>query len=43
MRLRFKNSKGFTTTDGQSPQVFFIAGEDRVFVPAKARIDGDAL
>jgi len=43
IRVRFKNSNGLTTTDGQSPQGFFIAGEDRVFVAAKARIDGDAV
>jgi len=39
----FKNAKGLTTTDGQMPLGFFIAGEDCVFVPAQARIDNDAV
>lgn len=43
VRVLFKNSKGLRTTDGKSPHGFFIAGEDRVFVPAEARIDGDAV
>lgn len=29
-----------TTTDGQAPRLFFLAGEDRVFHPAQARLEG---
>ena len=32
--------KGLTTTDGKPPRLFFIAGEDRVFHSATARIEG---
>ncbi|MEZ0216973.1 MAG: sialate O-acetylesterase [Rariglobus sp.] len=40
-RCRFHQAgAALTTTDGQPPRLFFIAGEDRVFHPATARIDG---
>lgn len=40
-RCRFQQAgAGLSTTDGQPPRRFFIAGEDRVFHPATARIDG---
>jgi sialate O-acetylesterase len=32
--------EALTTTDGQPPRLFFIAGEDRVFRSAQARIEG---
>jgi len=34
---------GLTTRDGQAPNLFEIAGEDRKFVPAQAVIDGDSV
>jgi len=41
VRCRFHQSGGgLTTTDGQPPRLFFIAGEDRVFHKAHARIEG---
>ena len=40
-RCRFHQSgEKLTTTDGQPPRLFFIAGEDRVFHPAEVRVDG---
>ncbi|MFM7182224.1 MAG: sialate O-acetylesterase [Verrucomicrobiales bacterium] len=35
--------KGLTTTDGNEPACFEIAGEDKVFVPAKATIQGNTV
>ena len=43
LRVHFKNAKGLKTTDGQPPNGFYICGEDRAFVPAKARIDGTSV
>jgi sialate O-acetylesterase len=43
VRIHFKNSKGLSTTDGRSPAGFFISGEDKVLVPAQARIDGETV
>ncbi|HEY9250053.1 MAG TPA: sialate O-acetylesterase, partial [Rariglobus sp.] len=44
VRCRFQQAgAGLTTTDGQPPRLFFIAGEDRVFHPAAARIDGTTV
>lgn len=41
VRCRFNYAgTALTTTDGKAPRLFFIAGEDRVFHPATARIDG---
>jgi len=37
-RFRFAGN-GLATTDGAAPRLFFIAGEDRVFHPAEARIE----
>lgn len=34
---------GLQTNDGQLPQFFYVAGDDRVFYPAEARIDGDRI
>jgi sialate O-acetylesterase len=36
-------SGGLKTRDGAAPAFFTIAGEDRVFYPAFARIDGDVI
>lgn len=35
--------QGLVTTDGAEPTCFEIAGEDKVFVPAKASIDGKTV
>lgn len=41
IRCRFHQAgSGLTTSDGQPPRLFFIAGEDRVFQKAVARIEG---
>lgn len=43
-RCRFHHTgAGLTTTDGQPPRLFFIAGEDRMFHPAQTRIEGDQV
>jgi len=34
-------SGGLRTNDGKAPAFFMMAGEDKVFYPAEARIDGD--
>lgn len=34
---------GLQTNDGQLPRFFYVAGEDRVFFPAEARIDGSRI
>lgn len=36
-------SGGLRTKDGKEPMFFTIAGEDQVFYPAQARIDGDEI
>ena len=41
--IRFKNTKGLTTTDGLPPNGFYMCGEDHVFVPAKAHIEGASV
>jgi sialate O-acetylesterase len=41
--IRFRNSKGLATTDGHPPWGFFIAGKDRVYFPAQARIEGETV
>jgi sialate O-acetylesterase len=43
VRIHFKNPKGLSTTDGLPPVGFFISGEDKILVPAKARIDGETV
>jgi sialate O-acetylesterase len=40
VRLHFRHSTGLKTSDGAPPKGFAIAGEDRRFVWADARIDG---
>jgi sialate O-acetylesterase len=36
-------SGGLKTKDGQAPAFFTMAGEDKVFYPAQARIEGDEI
>jgi len=36
-------SGGLKTNDGKEPAFFTMAGEDQVFYPAQARIEGDAI
>jgi len=44
IRIRFKHTAGgLATTDGQAPTHFTIAGEDSVFQPAMAVIDGNTV
>lgn len=38
--LVLRNSRGLKTSDGKEPRVFEVAGEDGMFHPAKAYIDG---
>jgi len=43
MRVRFTHAAGLKTRDGAAPTGFFVAGDDRKFVPAEARIEGNAV
>jgi sialate O-acetylesterase len=43
VRIRFTHSGGLKTTDGQAPRGFAIAGADRKFIWADARIDGETI
>jgi len=43
IRIHFKNPKGLSTTDGRPPAGFFISGDDKILVPAQARIDGETV
>ncbi len=43
VRLRFKHSTGLHTADGGPPKGFALAGADRKFYWANARIDGDTI
>jgi sialate O-acetylesterase len=43
VRLRFKHAAGLKTRDGTAPVGFFVAGDDRKFHPAEARIEGDSV
>ncbi len=43
IRLKFDNASGLKTSDGGPVKGFAIAGEDRHFVWAEARIDGDEI
>lgn len=40
VRLRFKHAGGLKTRDGAAPAGFHVAGADRRFVPAEARVEG---
>ena len=41
--MRFKHAGGLKTSDGAPPAGFFVAGEDRKFHPAEARIEGETV
>ncbi|HEX7317305.1 MAG TPA: sialate O-acetylesterase [Pyrinomonadaceae bacterium] len=43
VRLSFKHVGGLKTRDGASPAGFYVAGADRKFVPAEARIEKDSI
>lgn len=43
VRIRFANADAGLVTRGGEPTDFFIAGEDRVFYPAKAKISGNTV
>jgi len=43
VRIRFTHSGGLKTTDAQAPKGFAIAGADRKFIWADARIDGETI
>jgi sialate O-acetylesterase len=44
IRVKFTGiGTGLATRDGQAPNLFEIAGEDRKFAPAQAVIDGDSV
>ncbi len=44
LRVSFtRTGSGFTTRDGKTPDWFEIAGANGVFVPAKAKIDGNTV
>jgi sialate O-acetylesterase len=39
VRVRFTHAGGLKTRDGAAPAGFYVAGADRKFVPAEARIE----
>lgn len=44
LRIHFKGAgKGLKTSDGAAPREFQVAGQDRVFKPAEAVIDGQSV
>ena len=43
VRLRFKHARGLKTADGRAPTGFAVAGSDRKFVWAEARLEGDTV
>ena len=43
LRIFFKNAKGLKTSDGKAPAGFAIAGEDKKFVWADAKIEGENI
>ena len=43
VRIRFTHSGGLKTADAQAPKGFAIAGADRKFIWADARIDGETI
>lgn len=42
LRVRFDHSEGMTLRESDAPQ-FWIAGADKTFRPARARVDGDSV
>jgi sialate O-acetylesterase len=43
IRLAFNHSKGLKAADGKALSHFTVCGEDKKFVPAEARIEGDEI
>lgn len=43
VRIRFTNADGGLMVKGKEATDFWIAGEDKKFVPAKAKVDGSAV
>ena len=43
VRVHFEHAAGLKTRDGSAPRGFAVAGEDRKFVWAEARVEGDAV
>ena len=43
MRVRFTHAAGLSTSDGQPPRAFAVAGADRQWRWAQARIDGETV
>jgi hypothetical protein len=42
-RVRFQHAEGLTTSDGEAPKGFAVAGEDRQWHRADARVEGEAV
>jgi sialate O-acetylesterase len=42
IRVKFTHADGLMAKDGE-PKLFTIAGDDKKFVPAKAKIEGDSV
>jgi sialate O-acetylesterase len=43
IRVRFEHARGLKTSEGGAPAGFAVAGADRKFVQAEARVEGDAV
>jgi sialate O-acetylesterase len=43
VRVSFKHAGGLKTRDGAAPAGFYVAGADRKFVPAEARVEKDEV
>jgi sialate O-acetylesterase len=43
VRVELERAGGLKTTDGQPPRGFAIAGEDRKFIDAEAKLEGEAI
>ncbi|HZB46320.1 MAG TPA: sialate O-acetylesterase, partial [Pyrinomonadaceae bacterium] len=43
IRVRFEHARGLKTSAGSAPADFVVAGADRKFVRAEARVEGDAV
>ncbi len=43
IRVQFRHARGLKTTDGKAPSAFWIAGKDRQWQRAEARIDDEAV
>ncbi len=42
-RIHFQHGQGLRTTDGEPPREFWIAGPDRNWQPAQAKLDGESI